>query len=49
MKSSKSVPQLTRLRDTRREKAPSNKTCMKSMNIDFWVVGTSNQLFTRSS
>ena len=31
---------------THREKAPSNKTpaLTKSMNMDIWVVGTSNQL-----
>ena len=33
------------------EKAPSNKTpaFTKSMNIDIWVVVTSNQLFIRGS
>ena len=32
-------------KDTHREKAPSNKTpaLWKSMNMDIWVVGTSNQ------
>ena len=37
--------------DTHREKAPSNKTpaLTKSMNMEIWVVGTSNQLFIRSS
>ena len=36
--------------DTHREKAPSNKTpvLMKSMNMEIWVVGTSNQFFIRS-
>ena len=39
------------LKDTHREKAPSNKTpaLYKSMNMDIWVVGTSNQLFIRDS
>ena len=39
------------LKDTHREKAPSNKTptLSKNMNIDIWVVGTSNQLFIRGS
>ena len=34
-----------------REKAPSNKNpaLTKSMNMDIWVVATSNQLFIRSS
>ena len=34
-------------KDSHREKAPSNKTTVlsKIMNIDIWVVGTSNQLF----
>ena len=38
-------------KDTHREKAPSNKTpaLTKSMNMDIWVVGTSNQLFKRGS
>ena len=35
------------LKDTHTEKTPLNKTpsLSKSMNIDVWVVGTSNQLF----
>ena len=35
---------LKKLKDTHREKAPSNKTpsLTKSMNMDIWVVGTSN-------
>ena len=39
------------LKDTPREKAPSQKTpaLIKSMNMDIWVVGTSNQLFIRGS
>ena len=38
-------------KDTYREKASSNQTptLSKSMNIDTWVVGSSNQLFIRSS
>ena len=37
--------------DRHREKAPSNKTPAfpQSMNIDIWVVSTSNQLFIRGS
>ena len=34
------------LKDTHRGKAPSNT---KSMNMDIWVVGKSNQLFIRGS
>ena len=39
------------LKDTHREKVPWNKTLAltKSMNMDIWVVGTANQLFTRGS
>ena len=39
------------IKDTHRENAPSNETPIvsKSMNIDVWVVGTSNQLFLRGS
>ena len=42
---------LYQLEDTYREKASLNKTpaLSKSMNIDIWVVGTSNQLFIRGS
>ena len=38
---------LKSFKDTYREKASSNKTpaLTKSMNVDLWVVGTSNQLF----
>ena len=38
---------LLNIKDTHREKAPSNKTpaLTESMNMDNWVVGTSNQLF----
>ena len=40
-----------KVKDTHREKAPSNKTpaLTKSMNMDIWVVGTPNQLFRRGS
>ena len=39
------------LKDTHREKTPSNKTSAlaKSMNMDIWVAGTSNQLFIAGS
>ena len=39
------------LKNTHREKAPSNKTpaLTKKMNMYIWVVGTSNQLFSRGS
>ena len=38
-------------KDTASEKAPSNKTpaLTKSMNMDIWVLGTSNQHFIRGS
>ena len=41
----------TLLKDTHREKAPSNKTLAltKNTNMDIWCVGTSNQLFIRDS
>ena len=37
--------------DTHRVKAPSNKTAalMKSMNMDIWVIGTSNKFIVRGS
>ena len=37
------------LKDTHREKAPSNKTLAltQSTNMEIWVVGTLNQLFNR--
>ena len=37
------------IKDTHSEKSPSNKTpaLTKSMNMDIWVVGISNQLFLR--
>ena len=37
------------LKDTHREKTPSNKTpaVVKSINMDIWVVDTSNQLFLK--
>ena len=39
------------LKDTHREKAPSNGTpaLTKSTNMGIWVVGTTNQLFIRGS
>ena len=39
------------VKDTHRENAPSNKipALTKSMNMDIWVVGTTNQLFIRGS
>ena len=39
------------IKDTHREKAPSNKTPVltKSMNMDSWLVVTSNQLFRSGS
>ena len=39
------------INDTHKEKAPSNKTSalLKSMNMNIWVVGTSNQLFIQGS
>ena len=39
------------LKDTYRERASSNKTrtLSKSINMNIWVVGTSNQLFIRGS
>ena len=39
------------IKDTHREKAPSNKTPVltKSVNIGIWVVGTTNQLFIGGS
>ena len=42
---------LVDLKDTHREKPPSNKipVLTKSMNMDIWVVGTSNQFFLKSS
>ena len=38
-------------KDTHREKTPQSKTptLLTSMNKDIWVVGTSNQLYTRGS
>ena len=39
------------IKDTHRGKPPSNETpaLTKSRNIHIWVVGTSSQLFMRSS
>ena len=41
--------QLKVIKDTHREKEPSNKTptLTKSTNMDIWIVGTINQLFMR--
>ena len=38
-------------KDIHRGKSPSKKSpaLMKSMNIDIWVVGTSNQLYIKDS
>ena len=38
-------------KDTHRKKVPSNKTpaLKKSTNVGIWVVGTSNEVFTRGS
>ena len=38
-------------KDVHREKAPSNKTPVlsRSLNMDIWVDGTSNQLFITGS
>ena len=40
-----------KVKDTHREKAPSNKTpaLTKSTNMGIWVVGTTNQLVIGSS
>ena len=40
-----------RIKDTHREKTPSNKTpaLRKSTNMGVWAVGTLNQLFIRGS
>ena len=47
----KSKLQLIPLKNTHREKAPSNETpaLTKSTNKDIWVVSASNQLFIRGS
>ena len=39
------------IEETHREKVPSNETAAltKSMNMDIWVVCTSNQLFVKGS
>ena len=39
------------VKDTHREKVPPNKTpaLKKSMNMDIWMVDTSNQPFIRGS
>ena len=40
-----------RIKDTHREKAPSNEilALAKSTDMGIWVVGTTNQLFIRGS
>ena len=45
------LPKINFLKDTHREKAPSNKTpaLRKSTNMGVWAVATLNRLFTRSS
>ena len=45
------LKQSIRIKDTHREKAPSNKTPVltKSVSIGIWVVGTTNQLFIGGS
>ena len=45
------VSKKTFLKDTHKEKAPSNKTPVltKSMNMGIWVAGRSNQLFVIGS
>ena len=47
----KTKNRLNVLKDTHREKAPSNKTpaLTKSTNMNIWLVGTSNQLFKTGS
>ena len=42
---------LSGVKDTYREKVPSNKTpaLTKSTNVGIWVVGMSNQVFMRVS
>ena len=39
------------LRNTQREKTPSNKApaLTKNVNMDMWLVGSSNQVFVRGS
>ena len=38
-------------KDIQKEKAPSNKSLVltKNMQMDIWLVGTTNQLFLRGS
>ena len=47
----KTLYEFRTIKDTHREKVPSNKTpaLTESMNMDIWVVGTLNQLFIGSS
>ena len=37
------------LKDTYKEKVPSNKTLLLSKITNIWVIGTSNQLFIQGS
>ena len=46
---SQDLPKIFLLKDTHREKAPSNETQALSMNMNILVVGTLNQLFIRGS
>ena len=41
------LPRQDVIKNTHREKAPASKTqaLTKSMNMDIWIVGSSNQLF----
>ena len=45
------LPKINFLKDTHREKAPSNKTpaLRKRTNMGVWAIGTLNQLFIRGS
>ena len=45
------IAESTHIKNTHREKAPSNKTpgLTESMNMGIWVVGTSNQFFIKGS
>ena len=47
----KQLDEKDKVKDTHREKAPSNKNqaLTKSTNMCIWVVGTTNQLFIRGS
>ena len=47
----KTLYEFRTIKDTHREKVPSNKTpaLTESMKMDMWVVGTLNQLFLEGS